>query len=169
MNWFLWEDPEITQRWRPRMASANKRRSTEVRWRSRSERHSANIRRNASRSIAWKLCWEHGYSYGWTKDGNVIICTMHNIVISCRIRIEIIFQKQLDFYVENQGSVKFFQGVGKIIRPSDNSKWSARMWRIDSDRSWKVDRDKAWSSEQKWGRQERSTARHSWLVTVLHR
>ena len=25
-----------------------------------------------------KLCSEHGYSYGWTKDGNIIVCTRHN-------------------------------------------------------------------------------------------
>ena len=27
-----------------------------------------------------KLCSEHGYSYGWIKDENIIICTMHNFV-----------------------------------------------------------------------------------------
>ena len=63
------------------------------------------------------LCSEHGYSYEWkngetprlTKNGIKITCTMDNFVLSCRTRIVIISQQQLGFYIETNGSVKFFR------------------------------------------------------------
>ena len=43
------------------------------------------------------------------------------------------------------------------------------MRRVDADRSWEADLWKPWFTEQRRDGQGRSNARHSWLVTALHR
>ena len=49
----------------------------------------------------------------------------------------LIFQQQLVFNIETNGSVKESRWTGNI-RSSDDSKWQASMWETDVDRSWQA-------------------------------
>ena len=98
--------------------------------------------------------WEDNYLY------NGQLCT------SRCTRIVIIFQQQLGFYIEINGSVLLFQKIGTIIRSSNNSKWQACTRETDADRSWHAGHGEPWTSQR--DEQGRSNARHSCLVTALH-
>ena len=67
---------------------------------------------------------------------------------SCRTTI-VIFQQQLCFYIEINGSVKFFRWIVNIVRSSNDSKCQASMWETDADRSWQAFHGKPWTSIQK--------------------
>ena len=125
-----------------------------------------------------RLCSEHGCSYEWKKRWNSTIDPkwednyLYNgqLCTSCRTRIVIISQQQIGFHIETKGSVKFFRWIGNIIKSSDDSKWQASMRENDVDRSWQASLGKPWTSTQRRrDGQGKSNARHSRLVTALHR
>ena len=173
MNWIVWEDPEILPCWWPRMSKCKqtRRRKCTCRTLTCSSQCKYSTKRPQFFSLG-KLCSEHGYSYEWqngetpclTKHGKIITYTMDNFVPLVVPGLKSSSSSRSASTSRTKG-----QWFWKIIGPSDNSKWWARQRRVDAKRSWEACLGKSWFSERRWDGQGRSNARHSWLVTTLHR
>ena len=70
--------------------------------------------------------WEDNYLYN------------RQLSTSRCVKTVIIFQQQVLFNIEINGSVQLFQKIGNIIRSSHDSKWQACMRETDADRSWQA-------------------------------
>ena len=118
--------------------SANKRGGTSPCSRSRSVRHSAITRRNASRSIVWyDLLWTREFIWVEKRRNSTIDQKFNGkLCTSLCTRIVIIFQQQLGFYIRSKGSVKIFRQIWSINRSTRSAKHVCE--KTNADKLWKA-------------------------------